>query len=54
MKCYYTTITILALDVYIDRPGPGLRLAQPGGPTAGVSVFPFYLKTKEDPASETL
>jgi hypothetical protein len=32
----------------------GLRLAQPGGPTARVSVLPlFYLKTKEDPASET-
>jgi hypothetical protein len=28
-------------------------LAQPGGPTAGVSVLPFYLKTEEDPASET-
>jgi hypothetical protein len=32
----------------------GLRLAQPGGPTARVSVLPpFYLKTEEDPASET-
>jgi hypothetical protein len=30
-----------------------LRLAQPGGPTARVSVLPFYLKTEEDPASET-
>jgi hypothetical protein len=35
------------------RPGPGLRLAQPGGTTAMVSVLPFYLKTEEDPASET-
>jgi hypothetical protein len=33
---------------------PGLRLAQSGGPTARVSVLPFYLKTEEDPASETL
>jgi hypothetical protein len=32
----------------------GLRLAQSGGPTARVSVPPFYLKTEEDPASETL
>jgi hypothetical protein len=32
----------------------GLRLAQPGGPTARVSVLSFYLKTEEDPASETL
>jgi hypothetical protein len=32
---------------------PGLRLAQPGGPTARISVL-FYLKTEEDPASETL
>jgi hypothetical protein len=38
----------------ITFPGPGLRLAQPGGPTARVSVLPFYLKTEEDPASETL
>jgi hypothetical protein len=30
---------------------PGLRLAQPGGPTA--SVLPLYLKTEEDPVSET-
>jgi hypothetical protein len=30
-----------------------LRLAQPGGTTARVSVLPFYLKTEEDPASET-
>jgi hypothetical protein len=31
-----------------------LRLAQPGGPTARVFVLPFfYLKTEEDPASET-
>jgi hypothetical protein len=36
------------------RYNPGLRLAQPGGPTARVSVLPFYLKTEEDPASETL
>jgi hypothetical protein len=28
--------------------------AQPGGPTARVSVLPFYLKTEEDPASETI
>jgi hypothetical protein len=35
-------------------PGPGLRLAQAGGPTARVSVLHFYLKTEEDPASETL
>jgi hypothetical protein len=33
---------------------PGLRLAQPGGPTARVSVLHLYLKTEEDPASETL
>jgi hypothetical protein len=32
----------------------GLRLAQQGGPTSRVSVLPFYLKTEEDPASETL
>jgi hypothetical protein len=31
----------------------GLRLAQPGGPTARVSVLSFLLKTEEDPASET-
>jgi hypothetical protein len=31
----------------------GLRLAQPGGPTARDSVLPLYLKTEEDPASET-
>jgi hypothetical protein len=31
---------------------PGLRLAQPGCPTAGISVL-SYLKTEEDPASET-
>jgi hypothetical protein len=37
-----------------QKPGPGLRLAQPGGPTAKVSVLPFYLKTEEDPVSETL
>jgi hypothetical protein len=34
-------------------PGPGLRLPQPGGPTARFSVLPFYLKTEEDPPSET-
>jgi hypothetical protein len=33
---------------------PGTRLAQPGGPTARVSVLPFYLKTEEDLASKTL
>jgi hypothetical protein len=33
---------------------PGLKLAQPGGPASRVSVFTFYLKTEEDPASETL
>jgi hypothetical protein len=32
----------------------GLRLAQPGGPTARDSVLPFYLKTEEDPTSETM
>jgi hypothetical protein len=32
---------------------PGLRLAQPGDLTARVSVLSFYLKTEEDPASET-
>jgi hypothetical protein len=33
--------------------GPGLRLAQPGGPTARGSVLPFYPKTEEVPASES-
>jgi hypothetical protein len=32
---------------------PGLRLAQPGGPTARVSILPIYMKTEEDQASET-
>jgi hypothetical protein len=31
---------------------PGLRLAQPEGPTARVLSFLFHLKTEEDPASE--
>jgi hypothetical protein len=35
--------------VYILIKLPGLRLAQPGGPTARVSVLlPFYLKTEAE------
>jgi hypothetical protein len=46
---YFNKITFRKLDLL-----PGLRLAQPGGPTARVSILPFYLKMEEDPASETL
>jgi hypothetical protein len=39
----------------VGPPGPGLRLAQPGGPTIKVSCPPpLYLKTEEDPTSETV
>jgi hypothetical protein len=37
----------------INTPRPGLRLAQPEGPTAGVCPPTFYLKTEEDTAFET-
>jgi hypothetical protein len=40
--------------IAVGPPGPDLRLAQPGGKTARLSVFLFYLKTEEEPASETL
>jgi hypothetical protein len=36
------------------KPGPGLRLAQPGGPTGRFSVLLFYLLTKVGPPSKTL
>jgi hypothetical protein len=41
------------LQVKRKDSSPGLRLAQPEGPTARVFVLPFYLKMEEDPASET-
>jgi hypothetical protein len=45
----------LFLGAHLCWSCPGLRLAQPGGPTARISVLPppFNLKTEEDPASET-
>jgi hypothetical protein len=46
------TTTFRKLDL-LPSSGPGLRLAQPGDPTARFPVLPFYLKTEEDPASET-
>jgi hypothetical protein len=36
------------------NPAPGLRLAQPGAQQLGLVSFLFYLKTEENPASETL
>jgi hypothetical protein len=50
LKCLKRVCNSVFLDIVHC---PGLRLAQPGGPTARVSVLPFYLKTEEDPASET-
>jgi hypothetical protein len=40
--------------VAVGPPGWASLRPQPGGPTARVSALPFYLKTEEDPASETL
>jgi hypothetical protein len=37
----------------LDLLPSGLRLAQPWGPAARISVLTFYLKMEEDPASET-
>jgi hypothetical protein len=58
----YTTMSYLPYTIVFVRrfllrahqccSRPGLRLAQPGGPTARVSVLSFL--PEEDPASETL
>jgi hypothetical protein len=54
---YLSQITVvdrvLFLQALLYRICPDTRLAQPEGPTAGVSVY-FYLRTEEDSASETL
>jgi hypothetical protein len=53
-RLYFNKVTFWKLDLLPSSGKKNDRNPQPGGPTARVSALPFYLKTEEDPASETL